>query len=84
MRNIKRNANSGVKGVILGLIFLKYFINYGENHVAKTTFDRKIRNDGGTEKKLLLTCVQYLFFFSLFFSEISIKKMPLPFCIAPA
>ncbi len=51
MRNVKRNAKSGAKGVILGLFFLfNIFLTIGEN-VAKTTFGRKIHYDGGTEKK---------------------------------
>ncbi len=68
MRNVKRNAKSGTKGVILGLFFLfNILLTIGEN-VAKTTFGRKIYNDGGTEKKNIFNCVLYLFFFSLLFS----------------
>ncbi len=50
MRNIKKkNANWGEKkGRIWGCFFCIF--NYGKN-VAKTTFDRRIRNDGGTGKK---------------------------------
>ncbi len=66
---LKENANLGIKGAILGLIFY-YFIISGGKNVAKTTFEgRKILKDGGTGRKLLLNCVS-----SLLFSESSIKN----------
>ncbi len=51
MRNIKKkNANCGEKkGRIWGCFFFCIF-QLWEKNVAKTTFDRRIRNDGGTRK----------------------------------
>jgi hypothetical protein len=49
MRNIKKKMQiGGRKRGEFGVVFCIF--NYGKN-VAKTTFDRRIRNDGGTGKK---------------------------------